>query len=118
LKPGERTELARRMWLAWMRQDMDALCECVSDDVSWHPAGNFGQPWLGKEGIRAAAASQSLFPEGQQAEFHHFYEIGTTELPKRPIVDARLTDAPTKTTPAWFGKFRTTRSGGCAFTPT
>ncbi len=80
MKPGERTELARRMWLAWMRRDMDALCECVAEDVIWHPAGNFKNPWRGKDALRAAAARESLFPEGQQAEFHHFYEVGTTVI--------------------------------------
>lgn len=80
MKPGERTELARRMWMAWMRRDLDALCACVADDVTWYPAGNFKNPWHGKDGIRAAAARESLFPDGQQAEFHHFYEIGTTVI--------------------------------------
>jgi ketosteroid isomerase-like protein len=33
MKPGERTEIARRMWLAWMKRDLEALFDCVSDDV-------------------------------------------------------------------------------------
>ncbi len=80
MKPGERTELARRMWLGWMKRDLEALLDCVSDDVIWYPAGNFNNPWRGKEGIRAAASRESLFPNGQQAEFHHFYETGTTVI--------------------------------------
>jgi ketosteroid isomerase-like protein len=80
MKPGERIELARRMWLAWMKRDLAALFECVADDVAWYPAGNFKNPWRGKEGIRAAAERESLFPNGQEAEFHHFYEAGTTVI--------------------------------------
>lgn len=80
MNPGERTELARRMWLAWMRRDVETLCECVSDNMTWYPAGNFKNPWHGKDGIRAAAARESIFPNGQEAEFHNFYEAGTTVI--------------------------------------
>ena len=80
MKPGERTELARRMWTAWMRGDMGTLLDCVSDDVIWYPAGNFKQPWRGKQAIRERVEGNTLFPHGQEAEFHHFYEIGTTVI--------------------------------------
>jgi ketosteroid isomerase-like protein len=91
----QRKELARRMWTAWVRADLDTLFECVTDDVEWYVAGDFEHPRQGKDKIRELAArSRTMFPDGQYAEFHRLYEEGGSVIAETTTTGHSATGKP------------------------
>lgn len=80
MAPDTYENAARRLWRTFERDGLEAMLRLVSDDVTWAPLGNRGQPIVGAEALRRYFADMERAGRSASATAYRFEEHGTCVL--------------------------------------